>query len=109
MYEPIAGGFTVNSNRDMLAIEDIITRYQRDLELLPSLAHNPAILILRVMVRFNIFPRVPELRYFSFQGAKGWSKIKPVLDGAPPTLCRTPLLDAIIAATKVSREVTLGS
>lgn len=104
MYEPIIGGFTVNSNRDMIAIKDIVTRYRRDIELIPSLAYNPGLLILRVMVKFCIFPLVPELRGFSFQGAKGWNKIKPVLDGAPPTLRRTPMVDALIAATKVSRE-----
>jgi|GEM_PF-2004742 hypothetical protein len=105
MYEQIDGGFRINPNHDAPHIASIVERYRNDIFLLPSLAFNPGLLILRVLVKFGMFPLVPELRGFSFQGAKAWDKIKPVLAGAPPTLRRNWLVDQITEATKTSCEV----
>ena len=105
MYEQIDGGFRVEPNQDAHHIAAIVKRYRDDIYLLPSLAFNPGLLILRVLVKFGMFPLVPELRRFSFQGAKAWDKIKPVLAGAAPTLRRNWLVDQITAATKTSSDV----
>lgn len=99
MYVNVEGGFRVEADRDASAIAEIVARHRDELHLLPSLAFNPGLFVLRVLVKFGLFPRIPELRDFSFQGAKGWAKIKAVLDKAPPTPRRHPLVDGIVRST----------
>jgi hypothetical protein len=73
------GGFKVDSGRDKEMIRDVIHRYAPILHQLPSLAFNPGLIILRVLVPFKIFPIHPELRRFNFQEAAAWRKIEPLL------------------------------
>jgi hypothetical protein len=72
-------GFKVGMRGDIVAIRDIILRYEPTLHQLPSLAFNPGLLILRVLVPFKMFPIHPELKRFEFQGSAAWRKIEPLL------------------------------
>jgi hypothetical protein len=81
LYEPIEGGFLIDECRDKREIDRTVGRYSRTLHDLPSVAFNPGLLILRVLVKFRMFPAVPELRRFDFAGAKAWTNIEPMLRG----------------------------
>lgn len=107
MYAPIDGGFRIDSGRDASKIAEIVVKHRIGLETLPSIAFNPGLMVLRVLVKFGLFPLLPELRNFSFQGARGWDKIKLALAGAPPTLKRTPLVDKLVALTRTVSSVEL--
>lgn len=99
MYAKVEGGFRIDPDRDAETIEALVGQHRDELRALPSLALNPGLLVLRALVRFGLFPKLPELRDFSFQGAKAWDRMKPMLDSAPRTLRRHPLVDKLVAAT----------
>lgn len=100
MHEQTRDGFKISPDQDRAAIASIIRSYGADLHLLPSLAFNPGLLALRVLVKFGLFPLLPELRSFKFQGARQWDQIHNLLANGPPTLARSALLDRIIADTR---------
>lgn len=102
MHEATDGGFRISPDQDRIAIEAIIKSHGADLHLLPSLAFNPGLLALRVLVKFGLFPPLPELRSFSFQDARQWDQIRALLANGPPSLTHSALLDGIIAATVTS-------
>lgn len=104
MYADIEGGFRIDLGRDAKAIADIVAKHQDQLHLLPSLAFNPGLLTLRVLVKFGLFPRVPELKDFSFQGARGWDHIKSVLAKTPRTLRSHSLIKEIMSSTVTPTE-----
>jgi len=95
MYADIDGGFRIDPDRDAEAIRGIVERHVDELHMLPSLAFNPGLFILRVLVKFGLFPHVPELEDFSFQGAKGWDDIKSILAKSPETLSCNVLVEKI--------------
>jgi len=95
----VDGGFRVDADRDSQAIAEIVARHRDELQLLPSLAFNPSLFVLRVLIKFGLFPRIPELRKFSFQGAKGWGKIEANLANAPRAPKRHPLVDSLVSST----------
>ena len=99
MYEGVEGGFRVGLDRDAEAMAELVRRHRDGLRSLPSLAFNPGLLVLRALVRFGLFPKLPELRDFSFQGARAWDTIRPLLEAAPKTLRRHPLVDRLLAQT----------
>lgn len=99
MYSQVDGGFRLDPDRDAQAIAEIVDRHRDELHLLPSLAFNPGLFIHRVLVKFGLFPRLPELRGFGFQGARGWQAIKSRLDAAPVAPRRYPLLERVAHLT----------
>jgi len=99
-YVDVEGGFRVDADRDGPAIAEIVARHRDELHLLPSLAFNPGLFVLRVLVKFGLFPRIPELRDFSFQGARGWDRIKAILANAPRAPQRHPLVEALVGSTQ---------
>lgn len=99
MYEGVTGGFRIGLDRDAEAIQKLVRQHREGLWSLPSLAFNPGLLVLRALVRFGLFPKLPELRDFAFQGAKAWDTMRPMLDAAPRTMRRHPLVDKLLAQT----------
>lgn len=99
-YVDVAGGFRVAADRDGPAIAEIVARHRDELHLLPSLAFNPGLFVLRVLVKFDLFPRIPELRNFSFQEARGWERIKVMLASAPRAPRRHLLVEALVNSTQ---------
>jgi hypothetical protein len=51
---------------DKLHIDGIISEYREAISGLVHLAFDPGLITLRVLHRFNLFPKIPELRNFAF-------------------------------------------
>jgi hypothetical protein len=73
------GGFIVDPSAEASGVAKIVSNYMSVLADLPSIVFNPGLLILRVLHAFPDFPRIPELRGFSFQGAKNAKDIEACL------------------------------
>jgi hypothetical protein len=81
LYAPNSdGAFHIDAARDGRAIREVIERYRPVFRDLPSVAFNPGLLILRVLVKFKRFPVHQELKRFDYQGAKAWKVIEPLLN-----------------------------
>lgn len=70
------GGLTANGDREASALSDLIRAHRDTLWKLPPAAFNSGLQILSVLVKFNIFPRIPELRQFPYIGAPQWPELE---------------------------------
>ena len=75
--------FRIDPRQDRLSIDAIVERYRHVFDDLLMVYFNPALLSLRVVQVFRIFPDLPELDGVNFSPIPGWATIKRHLDEDP--------------------------
>ena len=69
----------VSQENDREKINCILQEYRSEFDELFMVAFNPILISLRVFHKFNLFPKIPELRRVRFDDIAAWKKIEPYL------------------------------
>ena len=64
---------------DRRAIDETLRLYKPACEALIEPAFNPVFLVLRVLHKFDLFPKIPELRKLNFSVMPIWREIEAAL------------------------------